>query len=78
MELDMEQGIQLIRKAKEEEDRRLLWEEWLMLRPHMTEGNVLSFDKFYESRAQPITLKRKSKAQLLQEAEERRKKLQRG
>lgn len=80
MELDIEQGIALIQKAREEETKRLLWEEWLTMRPYMDKDKFTTFEDFYKSRVRPkVTVSnRKSKEELLQEAEQIREKFRRG
>lgn len=47
MNMDMETGIEMIKKAYEEDDKRKTWELYLVRYSYMTEDTFMTFEEFY-------------------------------
>ena len=47
MDMDIETGIEMIKKAYDEDDKRKTWELYLVRYPYMTEDTFMTFEEFY-------------------------------
>lgn len=73
MDMEFEDAIDLVIKAREKAEEAKAWSIWLSLRPHMTEETFVPFSEFYVIQKSPYTKKletKKSTEELLKEMNE--------
>ena len=70
MELDLETGLQLIRKAKDQEREARIFQQWVAQLPIMSiGGDIISFDDFRD-RVTGANIDRRPAADILRELDE--------
>jgi hypothetical protein len=67
--LPLNLGIKFIRKCYFEQSKREHWEAWVSAYPHMEKKDFVSFDKFFNDTFDPEPPKRKSKEEMMANAE---------
>jgi len=67
--MDWREGHDLILCAMKKERERKYWELWLVMYPHMTKDNFISFEEFKKNHEQPQIISIKPASTILAEAE---------
>lgn len=74
LSLELDDFFELLAKAQEEQAKDFARQQWLAYLPWMTDKNRMSFEEFWARMAGPRQISRRSKGEILAEAEAIRRK----